>query len=77
MGKTSKTIFFELSQAAGYCCPRKLLEVNDKVRARDAADKLGLHVRTFNLWRRAFRDGNLVPCARCSHSSRETTLTQS
>lgn len=76
MGKVSKTIFFELSQAAGYCCPRRLLKANDKVRARDIARKLGVHVRTFNYWRRAFRDGNLHPCSQCHCKGRDTPLIQ-
>jgi hypothetical protein len=68
MGKVSKTIFFDTCVSLGYCCARKMLEANDKVRVRDLAKKLGFVVRTVYYWRRAFRDGGLYPCAGCRHT---------
>jgi hypothetical protein len=67
MGKVSKTIFFDTAVSLGYCCARKLLETNDKVRTSVLASKLGFDVRTIQLWRKAFRASELRRCERCRH----------
>lgn len=74
MGKVSKTIFFDTAVSLDYCCARKMLETHDKVRASYLADKLGFHVRTIYLWRRAFRDGLLRPCGRCHREGQGKSL---
>jgi hypothetical protein len=65
VGKTSKTIFFELVQAAGYCCPYSFLRANLNVPSSKLAKKLGLEKRTLNYWKRAYRLGHLSPCPKC------------
>lgn len=65
MAKVSKTIFYDTAVAAGYCCARKMLEANEKVRTGLLAKKLGFNVRTVQLWREAFKAGSLRPCEHC------------
>lgn len=67
MSKVSKTIFYDTAVAAGYCCAKKMLEANEKVRTGLLAKKLGFHVRTIQLWRRALKDSQLRSCERCPH----------
>lgn len=65
MGKRSKTIFYELVQACGYCCPFEFFSLNSKVRTGLLAQILGLEPRTVRYWRAAFKAQNLRPCRHC------------
>jgi hypothetical protein len=61
----SKTLFFELAQAAGYCCINSLLRGNAKVRTGLLSARLGVERSTVIKWRRALNQGQINVCSLC------------